>query len=116
MAKRRTTAITTLPATKAKTRFGEVIKRVHNNKEYIIVEKNGIPVIAIMDADEFEDYLEVHNPRIQRLIRKSYEEYKTGKGRQVEEFLAELRAYPKSSVALSGDMAGQSLPLHFPDR
>ena len=95
MAKQRATNITTLPATKAKAHFGEVIKRVHNNKEYIIVEKNGIPVIAVMDADEFEDYLEVHNPRIQRLIRKSYEEYKMGKGRQAEEFLAELRGHGK---------------------
>jgi len=95
LAKQKTTAITTLPATKVKTHFGEVIKRVHNNKEYIIVEKNGIPVIAVMDADEFEDYLEAHNPRIQRLIRESYEEYTKGKGRQAEEFLAELRGEGK---------------------
>jgi len=95
LAKQKTMTITTLPATKAKIHFGEVIKRVHNNKEYIIVEKNGIPVIAVMDADEFEDYLEAHNPRIQRLIRKSYEEYQTGKGRQAEEFLAELRVEGK---------------------
>jgi PHD/YefM family antitoxin component YafN of YafNO toxin-antitoxin module len=79
----------------------EVIKQVHNNKGYIIVEKNGVPVIAVIDADEFEDDLEIHNPHIQRLIRKSYEEYETGKGRQADEFFAELKTALTSMSTLN---------------
>lgn len=44
--------VITIPATKAKTRFGELIRRVHVDKTYVIVEKDGIPVLGIMDADE----------------------------------------------------------------
>jgi hypothetical protein len=38
--------------------LGEVIKRVHLNKENFVLEKGGIPVAAILDIDEFEDWLE----------------------------------------------------------
>jgi hypothetical protein len=31
-----------------------------NNKEYIILEKDGIPIAALMDINEFEDYLELY--------------------------------------------------------
>jgi hypothetical protein len=27
---------------------------VHLNKEYVILEKDGIPIAALMDVDEFE--------------------------------------------------------------
>jgi hypothetical protein len=37
---------------------GRPAKRAHLNNEYFIVEKDGIPVIGIMDADELEDYLD----------------------------------------------------------
>jgi hypothetical protein len=61
------------------------------NKEYIILEKDGIPIVGVMDIHEFEDYLELRDPKVREDIRKSYQEYKAGKGRPIEEFLAELR-------------------------
>ena len=33
-----------LPLTKARINLGAVIKRVHLHKEYVILEKDGIPV------------------------------------------------------------------------
>jgi hypothetical protein len=36
--------------------------RVHLNREYVIVEKGGIPIAGMMDIDEFEDFLELHDP------------------------------------------------------
>jgi len=79
-----------MPITKARVNLGAVVRRVHLNKEYIILEKGGIPVVGLMDADELEDYLEVHDPEVQAQIRKSTEEYLAGKGRPAEEFLAEV--------------------------
>ena len=35
-----------------------MVKQVHPNKEHVILEKNGIPIAALMNVDEFEDYLE----------------------------------------------------------
>ncbi|OFV95982.1 MAG: hypothetical protein A3H94_08625 [Acidobacteria bacterium RIFCSPLOWO2_02_FULL_60_20] len=58
----------------------------------MILEKGGIPVVGLMDADELEDYLEIHDPVVQEHIRKSNEEYRAGKSRPAEDFLAELLA------------------------
>ena len=80
-----------LPITQARINLGALVKRVHLNKEYIILEKDGIPIAGVMDIDEFEDYLELRDPRVRQHIRKSYQEYRAGKGRLIEEFLAELR-------------------------
>ena len=41
-----------LPITKARINLGQLARRVRANKEYFILEKDGIPVIGIMDADE----------------------------------------------------------------
>ncbi|HET8576270.1 MAG TPA: type II toxin-antitoxin system Phd/YefM family antitoxin, partial [Methylomirabilota bacterium] len=70
-----------LPLTRARVNLGAVVKRVHLNKEYFILEKDGIPVAGLMDIDEFEDYLELKDPKIRAHIRKSYEQYLSGKSR-----------------------------------
>ena len=82
--------VSRLPLTKARHHLGEVVKRVHLNKEYVILEKDGIPVVGIMDVDELEDYLELKDPKVKEHIRKSYQEYRAGKSRPAEELLAEL--------------------------
>jgi len=87
-----------IPITKARINLGQVVRRVHVNKEYFILEKDGIPVAGIMDADELEDYLEVRDPRVQRFIQKSNEDIRAGRTRSVEELLAELRAgFPRTA-------------------
>lgn len=81
-----------MPMTKARNNLGELVKRAHDNKEYLILEKNGVAVVGIMDIDEFEDYLELNDPKAQRDIRKSTEEIRAGKSRPARELLAELQA------------------------
>ena len=44
--------INRLPITKARINLGQIARRAHNGKEYFILEKDGIPVIGIMAADE----------------------------------------------------------------
>jgi hypothetical protein len=80
-----------LPMTKARINLGQLARRAHVNKEYFILEKDGIPVIGIMDADELEDYLELRDARVRRSIRQSEQQHLTGKGRSAEQLLAELR-------------------------
>jgi PHD/YefM family antitoxin component YafN of YafNO toxin-antitoxin module len=81
-----------LPITKARINLGAVVKQVHLNKEYVILEKDGIPIAALMDVDEFEDYLELQNPKVKRDIEISRKEYLAGKSRPADELLAELKA------------------------
>ena len=69
----------------------EICRRV------IIIEKGGLPVVAIMDIDEFEDYLEVKDPSVKRHIAASAREHAAGKGRPAKEFFAELEAEKSAS-------------------
>ena len=80
-----------VPITQARINLGALVKRVHLNKEYVILEKDGIPIVGLMDINEFEDYLELKDPKVREHIRKSYEEYLAGKGRPARELLAELK-------------------------
>ncbi len=81
-----------LPLTRARVNLGAVVRRVRVNKEYVILEKDGIPVVGLMDIDEFEDYLELRDPKVRRHIQKSNDQYLAGNSRPAEEFLAELRS------------------------
>jgi PHD/YefM family antitoxin component YafN of YafNO toxin-antitoxin module len=87
-----------LPLTQARNSLGAVVKRVHLNKEYVILEKDGIPLAGVMDIDEFEDYLELQDPKVQADIRRSTAEYRAGKSRPAAAFLAELRAEEERKV------------------
>ena len=80
-----------LPITQARINLGALVKRIHLNKEYVILEKDGIPVAGVMNIDEFEDYLELQDPKVRAHIRASNAEYLAGKSRPAEEFLKELR-------------------------
>ncbi len=53
--------VKTISVTKARINLEDVIKRVHLNKENFVLEKGGIPVAAILDIDEFEDWLEMQD-------------------------------------------------------
>ena len=84
--------VTTIPITKARINLGALVKRVHLNKEYFILEKDGIPIAGLMNIDEFEDWRELQDPRVSAIIKKGRQEYLAGKSRPAEELLAELQA------------------------
>jgi prevent-host-death family protein len=84
-----------IPITKARINLGEVVKRVHLNKENFVLEKGGIPVAAILDIDEFEDWLEMKDPKIKEQIRRGYEEYKKGKTVPLDKFLSKIQSKGK---------------------
>ena len=101
MARKKSTApmVTTIPINKARTNLGALVKRIHLNKEYFILEKDGIPIAGLMDVDEFEDYLELQDPKARADIRKSNKEYLAGKGRPLEEFRAARQAQTREKPA-----------------
>jgi prevent-host-death family protein len=82
--------VTRIPLTKARINLGAIIKRVYTGKECFILEKDGLPVAALMDVDEFEDYLELRDPEVNQTIAESREEYLAGRSRPAEELLREL--------------------------
>ena len=80
-----------IPITKARVNLGQVVRRVHVNKEYFILEKDGIPIAGIMGADELEDYLELRDPAVRKLIAASHEDFLAGKTRPAEALLGEIQ-------------------------
>lgn len=56
----------------------------------MILENDGTPLAGIMDIDEFEDYLELRDPKVRAHIAQSRKELEAGKSRPIEQFLQEL--------------------------
>jgi PHD/YefM family antitoxin component YafN of YafNO toxin-antitoxin module len=91
--------VNTIPMTKARINLGALAKRVHLNKEYFILEKDGIPIIGIMDADELEDYLELQDSRARADIKKSNEDVRAGRTRSIDELIAEFQPHRNTKAA-----------------
>ncbi|MGA7219611.1 MAG: type II toxin-antitoxin system Phd/YefM family antitoxin [Candidatus Sulfotelmatobacter sp.] len=87
-----------IPLTKARINLGQVVRRVHVNREYFILEKDGIPVVGLMHVDDLEDYLELQDSELSAHIAKSNAEYREGKARDVSELLAELKTSAKKKT------------------
>ncbi len=84
-----------LALTKARINLGAVVRRVHLKKEYVILEKDGIPIAGIMDVDEMEDYLELQDAQLNQQIKEGYEEYKAGNAIPLDDVIAELKSQTK---------------------
>ncbi len=86
-----------IPLTKARINLGQVVRRAHVNREYFILEKDGIPVVGIMHVDDLEDYLDQQDEGLKEQIKTGYQDYLAGRTREVGEFLAELRRPAKKA-------------------
>jgi Antitoxin Phd_YefM, type II toxin-antitoxin system len=80
-----------IPLTKARINLGQVVRRAHVNREYFILEKDGIPVVGIMHVDDFEDYLDQQDESLKQQIKTGHQDYLAGRVRNVSEFMADLR-------------------------
>jgi len=85
------TTVHRLPLTKARVNLGSLVRRIHLNKEYVILEKDGIPIVGMMDIDELEDYLELRDPELKKQIAEGYAAYKRGDARDARDFINELK-------------------------
>lgn len=83
-----------IPITRARINLGQVARRAHINKEYFILEKDGIPVAAIMNVEELEDFLELKDPAVKKHIHRSYQDYRRGKTKGASDFSEDVTAIP----------------------
>ena len=72
----------TVSATQAKLKFGALMEKVKKGRQ-VIIENNKTTdpydAVVMISLDDFEDFLEVHNPRIQKEIAESCQEIRNGK-------------------------------------
>ena len=47
---------------------------------------------AILDIDEFEDWLEMKDPKIREQIQRGHQEYKEGETVPLDKFLSRIQA------------------------
>ena len=85
----------TIPATQAHRKFGELVRRVFSGSEHFIVEKDGLPVAAIISMQEYEELMKERERREQKLKRFSKLARKLGElaqrqGLTEEQLLLEL--------------------------
>lgn len=59
----------TIPAVKARTHLGEIMRRSFKKRERFIVEKSGIPMVAILNATEYQQIVEEREERF-RILEK----------------------------------------------
>ena len=83
--------MTRVPLTQARARFGEIMRRVQADKEHFVLERDGVPVAALIDIDEFEDYLELQDPKVGQIIAESHSDYQAGRSYPAEDLLAGLQ-------------------------
>ena len=86
------TIVHRLPLTKARVNLGQIVRRAHVNREFFILEKDGIPVVGLMHVDDLEDYLEMRNRSVKEQIQTSTQQHRRGAARSAREFVAELNA------------------------
>jgi PHD/YefM family antitoxin component YafN of YafNO toxin-antitoxin module len=92
---RATRQVHRLPLTQARINLGAVVRQARLHKDCFVLEKDGIPVAALMDIDEFEDYLELQDPEVRRHLRESARDYAAGRSRPAAAFLEALARAPK---------------------
>jgi hypothetical protein len=83
--------------TQARASLRQIARRAQAEKAYFVLEDRGKPIAGIVGIDDLEDFLDVHDPKMQAHIRKSHQEYLAGKGRDAWELLAELEEELKPS-------------------
>ena len=59
----------TIPAVKARIHLGEIMKEVFKRGKHFIVEKSGIPMIAILSANEYTKLIQEKEERFKILDR-----------------------------------------------
>jgi prevent-host-death family protein len=59
----------TIPATKVHRSFHEVVKRVVSGREHFIVERDDLPVVAIISMAEYEEFVKQQRLQEQRIER-----------------------------------------------
>lgn len=84
----------TLPISEVKTHLPELVTRIAERDEQIVVTKNGKPTVVILSYDEYGSLREtldvLSDPAMMRQIRKSLAYYaKGGKGKTFEDVFGE---------------------------
>jgi len=89
-------SVTTIPATEVRNHFGEMLKRVYRGTEKLVVEKDGLPIAAILSHAEFEEYRRMKSLTLLEQLNRAVNKDLESQGYTDEQALKDLRAIKKS--------------------
>ena len=61
--------IKTIPAVEARVHFGEILQKSFKNKDRFVVEKSGIPMVVILNAEEYANIIQEREERFKIIDR-----------------------------------------------
>lgn len=89
----------TIPATKARIHFGELLKRVYKNGEHLTIEKDGLPVAILLSHAEYEQLRRSAALRELEELNQSVNRAMQAQGITEEQALADLGRIKKEVLA-----------------
>ena len=86
------TSVHVVTATEAQSKFGEIIKRAYASDEHLIVEKSGIPVVAIIPIAVYRECVSAPgaSPEIEQKVATASE--RAAAAKDLQAFLAQVHA------------------------
>jgi prevent-host-death family protein len=92
--------IRVVTATEAQTKFGEVIKHAYADAEHLIVEKGGIPVVAIIPIAVYKERVGAPAPAVTRRVASPERRAEAARrlGKLLERVHAEMPNVPEEEV------------------
>lgn len=89
--------VTTMAATDARVHFGDVLKRVHNKREHVMVEKDGLPIATIISQADYEEYRRFLAGQQLEDLNKAANRLARAEGYTEEQALADLAKIKKEA-------------------
>ncbi len=82
--------IKTIQATALRNNFKDALDHVKNSKQPLIITERGVATTALVDIDEFEDYLMSIDKDFMKGLRESVQQMKRGEVRSLEELFSDI--------------------------
>lgn len=83
-------------ATEVRKKLGSLLNIVHEREEYVVVEKSGIPVAAIISIQDYEQYRRLLAQRMHRELGRKVGAEALKQGLNSEQLLGEIEETRKT--------------------
>jgi prevent-host-death family protein len=84
------TTLDRIPLTEARASLGRLVREVHATRRHVVLERDGVPMAALISVDELEDWLEARDAEAAAVIAESRVDRAAGRIRPAAKLLREL--------------------------
>jgi prevent-host-death family protein len=84
------TTLDRIPLTEARASLGRLVREVHATRRHVVLERDGVPMAALVPLDELEDWLEAREAEAAAVIAESRADRAAGRTKPAAALLREL--------------------------